>query len=70
MYTSKKHVAQHIAIKGKPRTHSPRRRMDPRCELYHPNTLNLYRDPLENPLVQPVSVMDHTPGLRADLVQT
>ncbi|VVO88777.1 Ribose 1,5-bisphosphate phosphokinase PhnN [Pseudomonas fluorescens] len=33
------------------------------------DTLGVYRDPLENPLVQPVSVMDHTPGLRADLAQ-
>ena len=61
MYTGKKHSA----IAGKPSTHSLQRRIDLRCE----DTLSVYRDPLENPLVQPVSVMDHTRGLRADLAQ-
>ena len=52
MYTGEKHSA----IAGKPSTHSLQRRIDLRCE----DTLSVYRDPLENPLVQPVSVMDHT----------
>jgi len=56
------------AFAGKPCTHRLRRRIDLRCELYHPDTLSLYRDLVENLLVQRGQVMDHSPGLRADLV--
>ena len=35
-----------------------------RCELCHPDTLTVFRDLVEHPLVQLVSVMDHSPGQR------
>ncbi len=35
-----------------------------RCELCHPDTLSVFRDLVENPLVRLVSVMDHSPGQR------
>ncbi|AMB85056.1 alpha-D-ribose 1-methylphosphonate 5-triphosphate diphosphatase [Pseudomonas agarici] len=39
-------------------------RLHLRCEVCHPETLNVFRDLVENPLVQLVSVMDHSPGQR------
>ena len=39
-------------------------RLHLRCELCHPDTLSVFRDLVENPLVQLVSVMDHSPGQR------
>jgi alpha-D-ribose 1-methylphosphonate 5-triphosphate diphosphatase len=39
-------------------------RLHLRCELCHPDTLAVFRDLLEHPLVQLVSVMDHSPGQR------
>jgi alpha-D-ribose 1-methylphosphonate 5-triphosphate diphosphatase len=39
-------------------------RLHLRCELCHPDTLTLYRDLVEQPLVQLVSLMDHSPGQR------
>jgi len=39
-------------------------RLHLRCELCHPDTLSVYRDLVEHPLVQLVSVMDHSPGQR------
>jgi alpha-D-ribose 1-methylphosphonate 5-triphosphate diphosphatase len=39
-------------------------RLHLRCELCHPDALTLYRDLVEHPLVQLVSVMDHSPGQR------
>lgn len=39
-------------------------RLHLRCELCHPSTLSVYRDLVENPLVQLISVMDHSPGQR------
>ncbi|WP_372867415.1 alpha-D-ribose 1-methylphosphonate 5-triphosphate diphosphatase [Pseudomonas sp.] len=35
-----------------------------RCELCHPDSLAVFRDLVEHPLVQLVSVMDHSPGQR------
>src|SRR3989344_3891116 len=35
-----------------------------RCEVCHPETLAVFRDLVEHPLVQLVSVMDHAPGQR------
>jgi alpha-D-ribose 1-methylphosphonate 5-triphosphate diphosphatase len=35
-----------------------------RCEVSHPDTLGVFRDLVEQPLVQLVSVMDHAPGQR------
>ncbi|WP_312596176.1 alpha-D-ribose 1-methylphosphonate 5-triphosphate diphosphatase [Stutzerimonas nitrititolerans] len=39
-------------------------RLHLRCELCHPDVLSLFRDLVEHPLVQLVSVMDHSPGQR------
>jgi alpha-D-ribose 1-methylphosphonate 5-triphosphate diphosphatase len=39
-------------------------RLHLRCELCHPDTLAVFRDMVEHPLVQLVSVMDHSPGQR------
>ncbi|NVZ79780.1 alpha-D-ribose 1-methylphosphonate 5-triphosphate diphosphatase, partial [Pseudomonas gingeri] len=39
-------------------------RLHLRCEVCHPETLAVFRDLVENPLVQLVSVMDHSPGQR------
>lgn len=39
-------------------------RLHLRCELCHPDTLTIYRDLVEHPLVSLVSVMDHSPGQR------
>ncbi|HWV08602.1 alpha-D-ribose 1-methylphosphonate 5-triphosphate diphosphatase [Pseudomonas sp.] len=39
-------------------------RLHLRCELGHPDTLAAFRDLVEHPLVQLVSVMDHSPGQR------
>lgn len=39
-------------------------RLHLRCEVCHPDTLSLFRDLVEHPLVQLVSVMDHSPGQR------
>jgi alpha-D-ribose 1-methylphosphonate 5-triphosphate diphosphatase len=39
-------------------------RLHLRCELCHPDTLTVFRDLVEHPLVQLVSVMDHSPGQR------
>ncbi|MBU1285407.1 MAG: alpha-D-ribose 1-methylphosphonate 5-triphosphate diphosphatase [Gammaproteobacteria bacterium] len=39
-------------------------RLHLRCELCHPDTLAVFRDLVEHPLVQLVSVMDHSPGQR------
>ena len=39
-------------------------RLHLRCEVCHPDVLSLFRDLVENPLVQLVSVMDHSPGQR------
>ncbi|QHF03027.1 MULTISPECIES: alpha-D-ribose 1-methylphosphonate 5-triphosphate diphosphatase [Pseudomonas syringae group] len=35
-----------------------------RCEVSHPDTLSVFRDLVDQPLVQLVSVMDHAPGQR------
>lgn len=35
-----------------------------RCEVSHPDTLSVFRDLIQQPLVQLVSVMDHAPGQR------
>ena len=35
-----------------------------RCEVSHPDTLSVFRDLVEQPLVKLVSVMDHAPGQR------
>ncbi|CAM3186964.1 phosphonate metabolism protein PhnM [Pseudomonas floridensis] len=35
-----------------------------RCEVSHPDTLGVFRDLVDQPLVQLVSVMDHAPGQR------
>nr|WP_132657815.1 alpha-D-ribose 1-methylphosphonate 5-triphosphate diphosphatase [Pseudomonas aeruginosa] len=35
-----------------------------RCEVSHPQTLEVFRELVEHPLVQLVSVMDHAPGQR------
>jgi len=39
-------------------------RLHLRCEVCHPETLTVFRDLVEHPLVQLVSVMDHAPGQR------
>ena len=39
-------------------------RLHLRCELCHPDSLAVFRDLVEHPLVQLVSVMDHSPGQR------
>ncbi|MCQ9616064.1 alpha-D-ribose 1-methylphosphonate 5-triphosphate diphosphatase [Paenalcaligenes niemegkensis] len=39
-------------------------RLHLRCELSHEKTLDLFRELVESPLVQLVSVMDHSPGQR------
>ncbi|MFC3943764.1 alpha-D-ribose 1-methylphosphonate 5-triphosphate diphosphatase [Pseudomonas gingeri NCPPB 3146 = LMG 5327] len=39
-------------------------RLHLRCEVCHPETLAVFRDLVENPLVQLVSLMDHSPGQR------
>ncbi len=39
-------------------------RLHLRCEVSHPQTLELFRELVEHPLVQLVSVMDHAPGQR------
>lgn len=39
-------------------------RLHLRCELCHPDTLSVFRDLVEHPRVQLVSVMDHSPGQR------
>ncbi len=39
-------------------------RLHLRCEVCHPDTLSVFRDLVEQPLVQLVSVMDHSPGQR------
>src|SRR5690606_6607027 len=39
-------------------------RLHLRCELSHEKTLDLFNELVENPLVQLVSVMDHSPGQR------
>lgn len=39
-------------------------RLHLRCEVCHPDTLSVFRDLVEHPLVQLVSVMDHSPGQR------
>ncbi|WP_339412284.1 alpha-D-ribose 1-methylphosphonate 5-triphosphate diphosphatase [Pseudomonas sp. EA_35y_Pfl2_R5] len=39
-------------------------RLHLRCEVCHPDTLGVFRDLVEHPLVQLVSVMDHAPGQR------
>jgi alpha-D-ribose 1-methylphosphonate 5-triphosphate diphosphatase len=39
-------------------------RLHLRCEVCHPDALSLFRDLVEQPLVQLVSVMDHSPGQR------
>ncbi|NVZ92801.1 alpha-D-ribose 1-methylphosphonate 5-triphosphate diphosphatase [Pseudomonas sp. D6002] len=41
-----------------------------RCELCHPDTLSVFRDLVENPLVQLVSVMDHSPGQRQFVLES
>lgn len=35
-----------------------------RCEVSHPDTLYLFRELVDHPMLQLVSVMDHTPGQR------
>ena len=35
-----------------------------RCEVSHPDTLALFRELVDHPMLQLVSVMDHTPGQR------
>jgi alpha-D-ribose 1-methylphosphonate 5-triphosphate diphosphatase len=39
-------------------------RLHLRCEVCHPDTLSVFRDLVEHPMVQLVSVMDHSPGQR------
>jgi len=39
-------------------------RLHLRCEVCHPDVLSLFHDLVEHPLVQLVSVMDHSPGQR------
>ncbi|MBA1273349.1 alpha-D-ribose 1-methylphosphonate 5-triphosphate diphosphatase [Stutzerimonas azotifigens] len=39
-------------------------RLHLRCEVCHPDTLGVFRDLVGHPLVQLVSVMDHSPGQR------
>ncbi|MGV8843746.1 MAG: alpha-D-ribose 1-methylphosphonate 5-triphosphate diphosphatase [Pseudomonas sp.] len=39
-------------------------RLHLRCEVSHPQTLQLFRELVDEPLVQLVSVMDHAPGQR------
>ncbi|MDH0744945.1 alpha-D-ribose 1-methylphosphonate 5-triphosphate diphosphatase [Pseudomonas sp. GD03842] len=39
-------------------------RLHLRCEVCHPDTLSVFRDLVDEPLVQLVSVMDHSPGQR------
>ena len=39
-------------------------RLHLRCEVCHPDVLSVFRDLVEDPLVQLVSVMDHSPGQR------
>jgi alpha-D-ribose 1-methylphosphonate 5-triphosphate diphosphatase len=39
-------------------------RLHLRCEVCHPDTLSVFRDLVAQPLVQLVSVMDHSPGQR------
>lgn len=41
-----------------------------RCELCHPDTLSVFRDLVENPLVRLVSVMDHSPGQRQFVLES
>lgn len=45
-------------------------RLHLRCELCHPDTLNVFRDLVEHPLVQLVSVMDHSPGQRQFVLES
>ncbi|MBZ9780688.1 alpha-D-ribose 1-methylphosphonate 5-triphosphate diphosphatase [Pseudomonas sp. REP124] len=45
-------------------------RLHLRCELCHPDTLSVFRDLVENPLVQLVSVMDHSPGQRQFVLES
>ncbi|MED5773866.1 alpha-D-ribose 1-methylphosphonate 5-triphosphate diphosphatase, partial [Enterobacter kobei] len=39
-------------------------RLHLRCEVIHPQTLDVFLELVEHPLVQLVSVMDHAPGQR------
>ncbi len=41
-----------------------------RCGLCHPDTLSVFRDLVENPLVQLVSVMDRSPGQRQSVLES
>jgi alpha-D-ribose 1-methylphosphonate 5-triphosphate diphosphatase len=45
-------------------------RLHLRCELCHPDTLSVFRDLVEHPLVQLVSVMDHSPGQRQFVLES
>jgi alpha-D-ribose 1-methylphosphonate 5-triphosphate diphosphatase len=45
-------------------------RLHLRCELCHPDTLSVFRDLVEHPLVQLVSVMDHSPGQRQFVMES
>jgi alpha-D-ribose 1-methylphosphonate 5-triphosphate diphosphatase len=45
-------------------------RLHLRCELCHPDTLSVFRDLVENPLVRLVSVMDHSPGQRQFVLES
>src|SRR3546814_4440003 len=50
-------AAQHGHTRAEHRLHL-------RCELSHEKTLELFNELVESPLVQLVSVMDHSPGQR------
>jgi alpha-D-ribose 1-methylphosphonate 5-triphosphate diphosphatase len=45
-------------------------RLHLRCVLCHPDTLSVFRDLVEHPLVQLVSVMDHSPGQRQFVLES
>ena len=45
-------------------------RLHLRCELCHPDTLSVFRDLVQHPLVQLVSVMDHSPGQRQFVLES
>ena len=58
---SEKVMAAEAAASGDARADH---RLHLRCEVSHPQTLEVFRELVEHPLVQLVSVMDHAPGQR------
>ena len=58
-------VMQQAITQAEQRGHTrAEHRLHLRCELSHEKTLDVFKDLVESPLVQMVSVMDHSPGQR------